>query len=257
MRAFLAIVGRRGPTQQLQQRERGKPALFAFLALAGLLGFLPLFPAAALFAQFNPAPMPGQAQWQERAAQAALGVLDRTMLRQGNNWYVQFTINPPQQPPAPTGGFAPLVPLNHEPVAREGLMEIRLFPISAYALPGGNPRADWSGQVSVRIQQYRIYQPGVGWTAPKLVLLHFWEWDGEILGGQLALRSKTDRQYGTSDGGPTEFVASVFGVQPGSVTCSKPAPRNIPNLNPAPGPQPWRARYNQLAPLVPGQTPKP
>lgn len=199
-------------------------------------------------------PQRGQDQAGQRAAvQAVTEVIERTMLQQGGKWYVKFSIQPEAQPLQQPGGFAPLVvPKPAAPLVREGLIEVVFSrPPSASELPRRTgEQMDWKGEVQVRLQRFRVYDPNHGWSPNSELLIHMWQWKAQVVGNRLSLSSITDAANDTSDGGVTEFVASVFGVPAADVRCAKPSPGEIPNLDQAVSQRPWRAQYNQVAPAV-------
>lgn len=217
-------------------------------------------PAGRAVLPLNPLPIgqvepPIDAYWRPRAAQATTDAIAQTMLFQNGRAYVRFNVGPVPQARQQQGGFAPVLqPQAAAAPARSGLVEITFENgVSVESYPA-QPGINWARGVYLRIQQFRVFENGVGWRQPQMVTLHFWEWDATVVNRQLSLTSKTDKQYGTSDGGPTEFVASIFNVPPGSVRCSRPSPQALANSNQAaPQPRPWRAQYNQVAPIVPRQ----
>jgi hypothetical protein len=174
---------------------------------------LPFFTAAVASAQQAGQMQP---QWDQQTA-SAMAMLQRTAVRRGNDFYVQFTLQSTGAQSQQQGGFAPaLTPRAAEQPLAQGLMRIMT----------GGPSSS-PGYVYVRVYQYSIYQQGK-WSRPKALMLHMWEWKSS--NGGPALRSTTDEINGTSDGGITEFVASVFNVKPNQVICRK--PQVIPPLPP-------------------------
>jgi hypothetical protein len=166
---------------------------------------LPFFTVAVASAQ-QAAQM--QPQWDQQTA-TAMAMLQRNATRQGNDFYVQFTLQSTGAQSQQQGGFAPaLTPRAAQQPLAQGLMRIMT----------GGPSSS-PGYVYVRVYRYSIYQQG-RWSPPKSLMLHMWEWKSS--NGGPALRSTTDETNGTSDGGITEFVASVFNVKPKQVICSKP-----------------------------------
>src|SRR5579871_2852518 len=191
---------------------------------------------------------------QEAAVQAATSTIEQTMLQQRGKWYVKFSIKSEAQPQPQLGGFAPVVvPNPAAPLIRQGLIEVVFSgPPSVFGLPHRiGEQVDWKGEVQMRLQRFRVYEPGKGWGPSRELLIHMWEWNAQIQEGQLTVTSATDAANNTTDGGVSEFVASVFNVPVTSVQCVKPQLREIPNTpsanQPAPN-RPWRAQYNQVAP---------
>jgi hypothetical protein len=226
---------------------------FAMIFLGSLIVAGTMVPTSAM-AQ-RPWETATDAAWNQQLSQAVMQALDKSLLQQGNAWYARFKITANGPKPNPEYGFAqPLFP-NAEPLVREGFVEFRNLRPESYALPT-KAGVEWSGGSSVRITQYRIYTAAEGWSQPRYVAIHFWEWNASVVDGKLGLVSQTDNQYGTFDAGPTEFVASVYNVPANTVTCVKPTAREIPRTAPTVPQHPWRAGYNNLAPLVTGQRPR-
>jgi hypothetical protein len=160
---------------------------------------------------------------------AVFQALDQRAARLDNRLYVIFRLAPGTAAPSqPQGGFAdPLVPQG-APVVSEGMMEITTFePPTTSFFPIGSGTL-LQGQASLRIFQYRIYPSGVGWQAPQLVMLHYWNWSGQIRNGQfdLALSNEFSGRFASPDA-LTEFVSSVFNVDPQSVSLQRPTEEDL------------------------------
>jgi hypothetical protein len=203
---------------------------------------------SAQYPQFGANQSPADAKWNQTALDSASAQLERTMLHRGNLWYAGFSVKNVTPPTPPSFGFVePLRPRTAEAGAKEGLIEISFFRPSAYSLPS-RPPSEWRGEVSARIHQYRIFRPGAGWSQPNLVMLHYWEWSAEARDGRLSLQSKTDAASGTTDGGPTEFIAALFNIPANQVTCFKPN-SEIPDPTPT---SPQRQQRGPNGRLLPG-----
>jgi len=144
----------------------------------------------------------------QKATDEALSMLQKNAVLQDGALYVAFDATPVQQQ-QPQWGFAqPLTPRPAAPFASHGIMRITTYP----------PKADL-GTVNIRIRQFSVFADG-SWTDPRLVTIHYWQW--KSASPDSALTSLTDQQYGTDDGGVTEFVAAVLGVPVSNVRCGRP-----------------------------------
>jgi hypothetical protein len=163
---------------------------------------------------------PADQQLAQHALRAAWEDLASTARIQGDTLYVDFRLGGAPPRPPPSGGFAaPLQARPASPFVRSGVMAINLFQPQATTIrPGDNAGNGWRGQVEFRIYRYALYDfPQRRWGPWHLVTLHFWNWDAYQRDG--ALRLMPDRQTGGDAIGPTEFIASVFGVAPAAVQC--------------------------------------
>ena len=144
-----------------------------------------VFGIVVLSATFAPAQIAGH--WDQQSANA-MAMLQKNAERQGNDFYVQFTLLSSAAQSQQQGGFAPAInPGAAERPPTQGLVRIVT----------GGPEST-PGYVSVRVYQYSLYQQGKGWSPLKRLLIHLWEWTAPPNGGP-GLISKTDAVYGTSD----------------------------------------------------------
>jgi hypothetical protein len=155
---------------------------------------------------------------------AIVQALDQRALRRDNLFYVAFRLLGPPPQTAQPGGFAPpLVPQGAPPLA-EGIMEITMFTDPRATFYPVGSAAELSGSASFRIFQFRLWSVDQGWQGPQLVTLHFWEWGGTIRDGRfdLALNTAYQGRFANPDA-MTEFVASVFNVDPQTVEVGRPS----------------------------------
>jgi hypothetical protein len=149
--------------------------------------------------------------------------LEQRAVRRDNLFYVAFRLMGPPPQTAQPGGFAPLLVPQGAPPLAEGIMEITLFTDPQATFYPLGSAAELSGSASFRIFQYRLWSADQGWQGPQLVTLHFWEWAGTIRDGRfdLVLNTAYQGRFANPDA-MTEFVASVFNVDPQMVEVGRP-----------------------------------
>jgi len=227
-------------TPAVAQRYQPDPYPMDPYAQPGPYGIRPAPNQSAQPGPYGIQPTPNQggleaeaAGWRRQVEDAIWTTLQRVALRQGNTLYVDFTLSSPNRVPPPGSPYASAVPFNSPAPQQNGLMAIDVEPPQASV---HCVRADLRGcppfrvLASMRVTGYRIYTPANGWRSGPMGMPHIWEWQGAVVGGALSLGSTTDAARGTSDGGLTEFVASVFNVPPANVVLS------TPNVIPPQGP---------------------
>jgi hypothetical protein len=152
---------------------------------------------------------------QRQVSSAILQQLEPYALYSNGRFYTNFQISGQAQA-APQGGFAaPLTPQG-APIVGAGVMEITpQYPWSFSFFPdaAGGSR----GVVSVRLMQYRVYD-GRGWSYPKLLMIHFWEWNVRVGADGPQVAVKMDGTSFPTDNGARELVASVYNVAPSNVS---------------------------------------
>ena len=89
---------------------------------------------------------------------AILEQLDRYALHVNNLFYTSFEISPGSASPSQPRGFAPPVMPQGAPIVRHGLMEITPFPDWSVSIFPDRTGAGWSGVVSLRLGQYRVFE---------------------------------------------------------------------------------------------------
>ena len=159
------------------------------------------------------------------AINAVNAALDTVAIRQGNVLITAFTVAQGAQPPAPPGGFAPLLtPAPAQPIMTAGFLKVAtegLQAVQINTLPGTN----WSAQVQARVTGYAL-GTSTGFGPDNEEMLNFLQWTVTSSGGtaQAVIRPPeiSSQLGGGPDEGLAEFLAAIFGIPPNQVQIARP-----------------------------------
>jgi len=195
------------------------------VAQVGRRGFLAA--AASLCVAPAGAQTPAGPAVLDDAVQAVMRSIDEVAIRQGNTYVTSFTVQSgARPPPTPSYGFVqPLMPAPAAPVAQSGTIAVQVWSAPEAVQIRTLPGTDWTAQVTARIRGYS-FQAGPRFGPQTLQMLNFLQWTVVSEGGRVRAVVRPPQESaaltGAPDEGLREYVAKIFGLQPGQVQVARP-----------------------------------